>query len=63
MAYNFTAEWVKSTKNDAPDALSTNPVTDPSPDNNLAELNTLSQPDLSITEIRTLTSTEPLLYR
>ena len=30
MAYNFTTEWVKGTKNGAPDALSRNPVTDPS---------------------------------
>ena len=62
MAYNFTAEWVKGTKNDTPDTLSRNPVTDPSPDNNLAKLDTFSQPDLSITEIRTFTSTEPLPY-
>ena len=58
MAYNFTAKWVKGTKNDAPDILSRNPVTDPSPDDSLAELDTLGQPDLSITEIRTLTSSE-----
>jgi len=62
MAYNFTAEWVKGTKNDAPDILSRNPVKDPSPDNSLAELDTLDQPDLSITEIRTLTSSESLPY-
>ena len=55
MAYNFTIEWVKGTKNDAPDSLSRNPVTDPSPEDSLAELDTLSQPALSITEIRTLT--------
>ena len=63
MAYNFTTEWVKGTKNDAPDALSRNPVTDRSPEDSLAELDTLSQPALSITEIRTLTQTEPLPYR
>ena len=63
MAYNFTTEWVKGTKNGAPDALSRNPVTDPSLEDTLAELDILSQPDLTITEIRTLTSTEPLPYR
>ena len=62
MAYNFMTEWVKGTKNDAPDALSRNPVTDPSPEDSLAELDTLSQPALSITEIRTLTQTKPLPY-
>ena len=56
------AEWVKGTKNDAPDVLSRNPVTDSSPEDSLAELDILSQPDMSITEIRTLTSTEPLPY-
>ena len=51
MAYNFMTEWVKGTKNDASDALSRNPVTDPLPEDSLAELDTLSQPALSITEI------------
>ena len=63
MAYNFMTEWVKGTKNDAPDSLSRNPVTDPSHENILAELDILSQPALSINEIRTLTQTEPLPYR
>ena len=31
MAYNFTAQWVKGTLNNAPDALSRNPVSDPLP--------------------------------
>ena len=38
-------------------------MTDPSPEDTLAELDILSQPDLTITEIRTLTSTEPLPHR
>ena len=63
MAYNFTAEWVKGTKNGAPDALSRNPVTDPSLEDTLAKLDILSQPDLTIMEIRILTSTEPLPHR
>ena len=29
MAYNFTAQWNKGTLNNAPDALSRNPVSDP----------------------------------
>ena len=55
MAYNFTTEWVKGTKNDAPDALSRNPVTDPSPDDSLAELDSFSRPTPSFAEIRSLT--------
>ena len=62
MAYKFTAEWVKGTKNDAPGALSRNPIADPSPEGSLAELDILYQSDLSITEIRTLKSNEPLSY-
>ena len=31
MGYNFTAEWLKGSNNSAPDALSRNPVSDPSP--------------------------------
>ena len=62
IAYTFTAEWVIGINNDAPDVLSRNPVKDPSPDDSLAELDTLGQPDLSITKIKTLTSTEPLTY-
>ena len=37
MAYNFTAEWVKGSLNNAPDALSRNPVSDPEPTDMLAE--------------------------
>ena len=63
MVYNFTTEWVKCTKNDAPDALSRNPVTDPSPEHSFAKLDTLSQPDPSFAEIRTLVQTESMPYR
>ena len=31
MGYKFTAEWVKGTSNNAPDALSRNPTSDPEP--------------------------------
>ena len=56
MSYNFTAEWCKGSKNDAPDALSRSPVSDPLPSDVLAELDTFSQPEMSITEIRAVTS-------
>ena len=47
MAYNFATEWVKGTKNDAPDALSRNPVTDPSPEDVLLSWTLLAnQPHL-----------------
>ena len=29
LAYNFIAEWLKGKENDAPDALSRNPILDP----------------------------------
>lgn len=38
MAYNLTTEWVKGSTNNAPDALSRNPVSDPEPTDTLAEL-------------------------
>jgi len=62
MTYNFTTEWVKGTKNDTPDALSRNPVIDPSPEDSLAELDILSQPARSFAEIRTLAQTESMPY-
>ena len=37
MGYAFTAEWVKGAQNNAPDALSRNPVSDPKPEELLAE--------------------------
>ena len=37
MGYAFTAEWVKGALNNAPDALSRSPVSDPEPDELLAE--------------------------
>ena len=56
MAYNFTAEWLKGTKNDAPDALSRNPVSDPQPHELLAELDVDNNPDTSFAEIRSVTN-------
>ena len=40
MAYNFTAEWIKGNKNDAPDVLSYNPLLDPEKDDTFAKINT-----------------------
>ena len=53
MAYNFTVKWLKDNKNDAADALSRNPVSDPQPDELFAEVN---NPDVSLAEIRSVTS-------
>ena len=52
MAYNFTAEWVKGVLNTAPDALSRNPVSDPHPQEMLAERDSHNNPEASIAEIR-----------
>ena len=56
MAYNFTAEWLKGTKNDAPDALSRNPVSDPESHELLAELDVDNNPDMSLAEVRSITN-------
>ena len=57
MGYNFTAEWLKDSNNSAPDALSRNPTSDPSPRDILAELDILNQPEISISEIRATSAT------
>ena len=57
MGYNFTAEWLKGSNNSAPDALSRNPTSDPSPHDILAELDILNQPEISISEIRATSAT------
>ena len=44
MGYNFTAEWLKGSNNHALDALSRNPVSDPSHHDMLAEIDVLNQP-------------------
>lgn len=54
MAYNFTAEWVKGTLNNAPDALSRNPVSDPQPQEMLAEHDPNNNPETTIAEIRSI---------
>ena len=57
MGYNFTAQWLKGSNNHAPDALSRNPVSDPSHHDMLAEIDVLNQPEISISEIRATTTT------
>ena len=56
MAYNFTTEWVKGTSNSAPDTLSRHPVEDPQPEDMLAEHDCDSDVEVSIAEIRTMSS-------
>ena len=61
MAYNFTAEWVKATLNNAPNTLSRNPVSDPLQHEMLAE-HDVNTPESSPTEIRleTISSQESI---
>ena len=54
MAYNLTAEWVKGSTNNVPDALSHNPVGDPEPTDTLAELDNNDNSEMSFAEIRAL---------
>ena len=52
MSYNFTAQWVKGTLSNAPDALSRNSVTDSKPHEALPEWYTNKTPERTLTEIR-----------
>ena len=56
MAYNFTAEWCKGSKNNAPDALSRSPESDPLSTEILAEVDAFSNQEMSIAELRAHTS-------
>ena len=56
IAYSFTAEWLKGTKNDVPYAISHNTVSDLEPHKLLAELDMDNNPDTSLTEIRSINS-------
>ncbi len=58
MAYNFTAQWVKGVLNNAPDALSRNPVFDPMPHELMAECDPHGNLDSSIAEIRAVSSSD-----
>ena len=57
MAFNFTAQWVKGSCNNGPDALSRNPITDPTSEDTLAEFDIHNQPEVSTAEIRAITDT------
>ena len=60
MGYNLTAIWLKGSHNNAPDALSRHPVSKPSPQDMLAEVDILYQPESPISEIKaTTTPTQP----
>lgn len=56
MAYNYTAQWLKGSKNDAPDALSRHPLHDPQTADALAELDINDNPEMSLTEIRAISN-------
>ena len=56
MGYNFTTQWVKGTLHNAPDALSRNPVSDPLPEELLAEFDNDNHLESSLAEIRALMS-------
>ena len=63
MAYQFTAQWVKGCKNDAPDAISHNLVCQPRQEDTLAEHDPQNHPEMSTLEIRAITSTSPPALR
>ena len=54
MGYNFTAEWIKGSLNNAPDALSRNPVSDPQPPEILGEHDMDNNPENTLLEIRAM---------
>ena len=56
MGYNLTAIWLKRSHSNTPDALSRHPVSEPSPQDMLAEVDILNQPEPSISEIRATTT-------
>ena len=63
MAYSFTAEWVKGALNNAPDALSRHPVSDPLQHEMLAEYDSNNSPEVTIAEIRTTSSGQKESFR
>jgi len=54
MAYTFTAEWLKGSKNNVPDAVSYDPVSHPQPHELFAELDIDNNPDISFMEVRSI---------
>jgi len=51
MACNLTAEWCKGSKNNAPDSLSRSPTSDPLSAEMLAEVDAISNQEMSIAEL------------
>ena len=58
MAYNFTAQWLKGSNNNAPDALSRHPICNPQPADNLAERDAYNNPEMSFTELQAIGDTQ-----
>ena len=56
MGYRFTTQWVKGALNQAPDALSRYPVSDPQPTELLAEYDSDNNSELTLAEIRAVAS-------
>ena len=54
MGYNFTAKWIKGALDNAPDALSCHPITDPLPGDLHAEHDLDNELGISIAEIRAI---------
>jgi len=54
MGYNFTVQWTKGSNHHAPDALSCHPTRDPSNKDTVAETDPQLCPEVTISEIRTL---------
>ena len=52
ISYNLTAQWIKGTMNNAPDALSRYPISDPAPHEQLAEFDHQGNPEPSIAAMR-----------
>ena len=52
MGYNFTAQWIKDTLNNAPDALSCNRTSNPLPHEIMAKIDAQDNPEPSIAQIR-----------
>ena len=63
MAYNFTAQWIKGVLNNAPDALSRNPVSDPQPHELMAECDPQNNLEYSITEIHAVSASNISSFR
>ena len=57
MAFNFTAQWVEGNHNNRPDALSWNPIVNPTNEDMLVEYDIHNQQDMSTAEVRTISDT------